>query len=91
MQFSDLKFEQRRESAEFGVQARHDFPNGYGVSVIRGPYTYGGREGLYELAVFKDGGLCYDTPITDDVLGHLTEDEVTDLLGKVEALPVATA
>lgn len=30
------------------------FRNGYGASVIQGPYSYGGREGLYELAILTD-------------------------------------
>ena len=50
-------------------------------------------DGLYELAVLKGtpgkDALCYTTPITDDVVGHITPDEVTELLGKIEALPKA--
>ena len=57
-----------------GEQARIQLPNGWGASVIRGPYTYGGREGLWELAVTDDQRIRYDTPITDDVLGWLTEE-----------------
>jgi hypothetical protein len=73
-------------------QWRFDFPNGYGASVVCGPYTYGGPEGLWELAVVNHSGnnLLYDTPITDDVVGYLTEDEVSDLLGKIAALPPTT-
>lgn len=87
MKFSDLEF----KSSEFtaGVQARVAFPNGYGASVIRGPYTYGGPEGLYELAVLQDGKLCYSTPITEDVIGHLTEAQVMELLQQIEALEPA--
>lgn len=63
------------------------FPNGYGASVVRGPYTYGGPEGLYELAVLdQDGELTYDTHITDDVVGHLTEEGVLDLLHQIDLL-----
>lgn len=91
--FADLKFETRYEV--FGpddVQARHSFPNGYGVSVVRGRGTYGSEDGLYELAVTHPGiGLVYDTPITDDVLGRLTEADVSEAMAEVEALPPRTA
>lgn len=83
--FNDLKFETRDHVS--GVQAIWTFANGYGASVIRGPYSYGGPDGLYELAVLRDGRVCCTTPLTDDVLGYLTEDEVTDALAKIAALP----
>ena len=60
----------------FNNQLLFKFPNNYGASVIIGPMTYGGKDGLYELAVIKWEGdnwkLCYDTAITDDVLGYLS-------------------
>lgn len=66
------------------------FENGYGVSIIRGMYTYGGEEGLYELAVLKgtanSADICYDTPITDDVIGYLTMPEAMEIASKVAAL-----
>jgi hypothetical protein len=75
------------------VQKLYRFKNNYGASVVKGEHTYGGDEGLWELAVVTfqtDGGfnLCYTTPITTDVEGHLTDDAVEELLAKVEALPV---
>jgi len=71
----------------YGVVSRMIFENGYGVSVVKGPFTYGGGEGLYELAVLgKDGQLCYDTPITDDTLGYLTQQKVTDIMKQVQEL-----
>ena len=89
MTFSNLEF----KTDELGEHAFHIFDNHYGVSVVRGPYTYGGRNGLYELAVVymapedKESQLVYDTPITNDVMGHLTPDNITDVIAQVEALP----
>jgi len=90
MKFSDLEF--NPHSTWVGKQAIHSFPNGYGVSVIRAAGTpfggsYGHELGLYELAVLKEGGLCYETHITDDVLGGQTEDQITEVMRQVEALP----
>ena len=84
--FNDLDFQPMQYEIGIGVKARIDFDNGYGVSVIRSPYSYGGNQGLYELAVIKDNNLCYDTPITDDVLGYLTEDQVSDYLRQIQEL-----
>lgn len=69
---------------------RFKFENGYGASVIKHYGSYGYEEDLFELAVLKfDGGkckLCYDTSITDDVIGYLTNDEVLELLEKIKQL-----
>ncbi len=71
----------------YGKQCIVQFPNGYGASIVQGPYTYGGDRGLYELAVFdKDGNITYDTPITNDVEGNLTEEDVTNLLERIQKL-----
>lgn len=86
--FDDLKFKPWPERD--GKSARYQFANGYEVSVIRHKYSYGYDQGLYELAVCdRAGDICYDTPVTDDVCGHLTESDVTELMQKVEALPDA--
>lgn len=84
--FADLEFGPRRNTLP-GVRAQHEFPNGYSASVVRGFGTYGSEEGLYELAVIADGRCVYDTPVTDDVLGYLAEDQVTAALAQIEALP----
>jgi hypothetical protein len=84
-QFKDLQFKQHRELN--GVVARITFDNGYGASVVKHQYSYGGDKGLYELAVLdKDGELTYDTPITDDVIGYLREIDVTDVMEKIQKL-----
>lgn len=84
MIFEDLEF--KKLFWKNGIQARVDFENGYGASVVRHDNSYGGKDGLYELAVLKDGDLCYDTPITSDVLGFLTEAEVSIYLTQIEQL-----
>lgn len=65
----------------------YEFKNGYGASVLRSSYSFGGDRGLFELAVLKDGDICYSTPITNDVIGYLTADEVTEHLQRIEKLP----
>jgi hypothetical protein len=88
MKFSDLNFNPHPNWE--GVQARHFFDNGYGVSVIQSPNSYGGDEGLYEAAVLKvtdeDWEITYDTPITSDVLGHQTVENIDSLLLEIENL-----
>ena len=77
-----------------GVQRLYRFSNNRGASVIQSRYSYGSQEGKWELAVLTFTGedvtnffIDYTTPLTDDVLGYLSEEEVDDLLGQVEALP----
>jgi hypothetical protein len=85
MTFEDLEFKELPHNR--GIQAIVEFKNGYGASVVKGEYTYGGRDGFYELAVLnEDGRITYDTDITNDVCGFLCEAEVTALLMKIESL-----
>lgn len=89
MTFDDLEFGPRTVGLS-GVQAVVFFDNGYGASVIRGTGSYGVGDDLYELAVVKGDGdswdLCYTTGITNDVIGHLSEKAITNLLQEIEAL-----
>jgi hypothetical protein len=82
--FADLSF---RDRGRGHLVSRLEFPNGYSASVVRGPHTYGGPAGLYEMAVMWGDALVYDTPVTSDVLGHLTEGDVTERLNEVARLP----
>jgi hypothetical protein len=70
------------------------FDNNLGASVVRGRFTYGGDQGLFEMAVLRFTGpnavdfkLDYDTGITDDVIGWLGEDEVQEILARIRELP----
>lgn len=86
--FKDLEFE--ADDLD-GISAGILFDNHYGVSVIKGPYSHGGRQGLYELAVIymspdmKYSKLHYDNDVAQgDVRGHLTEEEVSELMEQVQ-------
>lgn len=70
-------FAPETECYRFSVPGHSDME----VSVIRSSITYGGDEGLFELAMLRDDKCVYDTCITDDVLGWL---EVEDVLGVLE-------
>ena len=85
--FQDLPFFPINDGFMVGKKARMDFENGYGVSVVSHTYSYGGKDGLFEVAVLgKDGNLTYDTPVTNDVIGYLTEEDVTDVMKQVQEL-----
>ena len=84
--FNDIVFKTNPMGADFGITSRTQFDNGYEVSVVKSPYTYGGDKGLYELAVFKDGEITYATPVTDDVIGYLRPEDVTEVMAKIQQL-----
>lgn len=63
------------------------FPNGYGASVVCNGMSYGGSKGLFEVAVLdKDGDICYNTPVTNDVIGFLDFDDVAKVLRDIQNL-----
>jgi hypothetical protein len=72
-----------------GTQIIYRFANDYGASVVNHPYSYG-----TELAVVKfnssdidDFNLCYNTPITPDVMGHLSPEDLQTVLIQISELP----
>lgn len=73
-------------------QCMYKFENDWGASVIYHQGSYGYEQGLVELAVVrwnKDGtGWClsYDTEITDDVIGYLSQHEAAEILQKIKQL-----
>jgi hypothetical protein len=89
LKFTDLNFKPHPVHVE-GVQAIQFFPNGYGVSVVRFPGSYGFQDNLYEVAVIKGNvekfELCYDTSVTDDVLGHRDEVDIDYIMEEVQSL-----
>jgi len=70
-----------------GICRVYRFENSrYSASVVSHEFSYGGNDGLWELAVLYDNQLCYTTPITDDVIGYLTADEVQKILARIDTL-----
>ena len=69
-----------------GIQKLSRFPHGYRASVVKHKGSYGYSKGLWELAVLYEGELCYDTEITNDVIGHLNDPEVDNILGQISRL-----
>lgn len=90
--FEDLVFvEECFKGILYSKYAKIFFPNGYGASVVTGTGCYISEDFPYELAVLKGTSvrncvLCYDTPITDNVIGYLSESDVTRYLSKIEKL-----
>ena len=63
------------------------FDNGSAVTVMcKQGVTHGNREKLFEVAVYKLGEKCDDGP---DVHGHLSFEDVGELLHKIRNLPPA--
>ena len=82
--FEDIQFTPHPMS---GVRSVTIFENGYGASVVSHPMSYGGKMGLYEMAVLdKNGELTYTTSVTDDVIGYLTPEQVTEKLIQIQDL-----
>lgn len=68
-----------------GIQAILDFGK-YELSIIQNECSYGNKQGLYEIAVFKDGDQHELPGITaegDTVKGFLTEEDVNMILKKM--------
>ena len=59
---------------------RYYCDNGYGLSVACHDGSYGGSDGLYEIALLKGDKLHYDDHEWTDVRGWLTKAEVWNWL-----------
>jgi len=77
-------------TAEIFGGTRHEFhfENNYGASVVCHKGSYGGADGLWELAVIdlETDQITYDTPITNDEVGWLTPEEVNSYLDRIKLL-----
>jgi len=84
--FKDLEFKKLPDLS--GIYCRIMFENGFGASIVNHKYSYGGKDGLYELAVLDTNGeLHYDNSVANgDVLGYLSEDDVERYLEEIKSL-----
>ena len=66
------------------------FSNGYGISIVKHDGSYGRWQDQWEIAVLRGNSdkydLCYDTPVTDDVIGYLEDAEVMDYARQIAEL-----
>ena len=71
-----------------GTQTVYRFDNGYGASIVNHGFSYGTEMAVIKFTGpdIKDFDLCYSTPITSDVLGHLDPADVEMYLKRIEAL-----
>ena len=87
MQFANLKFEPLYD----GVQAM--IPIGpYQLSIVKHKMSYGGKMGLYEIAVMKDNEQIELRGITepnDTVKGFLKEDDVLNIIEQMKGIDYA--
>ena len=77
------------EKADFpgGYQCVLDYGDETQLSIITGNGAMGGTQGLYEIAILKNGDVASLPGIndldTDVVRGYLTEDEVNAIMKKL--------
>ena len=67
---------------------RIHFSNGYQLSIIRGGFSYGAEEGLYEICPFNKNGIMDGSILNiegDDVQGGLSVPEVQEIINLMEA------
>jgi len=72
MKFKDIQF----NSHNGGFQGFVDLVNGYRLSVVQSPYSYGGNKGLWEIGLMAGNSLVKVSEWCDQVKGYLTESEV---------------
>lgn len=74
-----------------GIQKIYRFDNGYGASVVRHLFSYGGGQGLWEMALLSFDDTSWHVAYRDDfadgdVAGYLSDKEVLDLLEWIKSL-----
>ena len=78
MKFEDIQFQKRNVGIQQyeGVQGFVDLVNGYQLSVVQSPFSYGGDKGLWEIGLMLGNSLVEVEEWCDQVKGYLTKSEV---------------
>lgn len=79
-------FEMMETRSPNGVQVLLSFGDKYDLSIVQNEFSYGNKQGLYEIAVFKDMDQVELPGITepgDTVKGFLTEKDVDTIIKKL--------
>ena len=82
--FADIPFKETKMPK--GIQSILKFGDDYQLSIVKSDFSYGGKKGLYEIAVFTGDSQINMPGITEDhdtVKGYLTEDEVVGIVKKM--------
>ena len=92
--FDNIEF--KPHTSGDGVHGLIFFPGGYGLSVVRYKHPYSTRYSSYtddktwEVAIIKgrkgNWKICYDTEITNDVLGFQTKEDINKIISHVQRL-----
>jgi hypothetical protein len=84
MKFKQLQFV--NTEMPDGIQAILEFGRDHELSIVKSDFSYGGKSGLYEIAVYHQGNQVEMPGITeqgDTVRGFLSEDEVEGIIKKM--------
>ena len=83
------RIEDKSDPALRMTRMRIYFKNGRELSIIRGEYSYGGPEGLFEIMPCGndgDGDLLDEADQGDSVCGYLSEERVKYYVHKIGAM-----
>jgi hypothetical protein len=72
-----------------GVERRYKFSNGLVASVVNHAFSYGGRDGLWELAVLDSNSNwmtreVFGFELEDDVIGYLNDEQLLERLKTID-------
>ena len=82
--FADIPF--KETDLPKGIQSILKFGSDYQLSIVKSDFSYGGKGGLYEIAVFTGDSQINMPGITEDhdtVKGFLSEDDVVGIVKKM--------